>query len=408
VYRFLYRFVPAFDRIRAPARMIVLADLGLAALAAYGLDLLMKNPRYRGLGQTWIGLGALVAALLLVVVALPQARVEPPPDRAEQATRSIIIAAALLALSGLLIPITRRWTWAGWLFPLLLAADLIGLGSTVEIEPNDPTLGFNHPDVVAFLRQDPSLFRIEDDARGWQPDAALMHGLYDIGGVYNPLGLAPYQAYRWAVGERGTPLYNLLGVKYVLADSGTPPGDERLVPAYQRAPEIDVYLNTAALPRALFVTCQQVVSDHEEAWRAIHAPTFDPIDTVVLEREQLQDAVSPTDCASPTEGTHISFAHYGVNAIELTVKSPAGGWLVVTDVYYPGWHAKVDGSPARVLRADYTFRAVRVPAGDHAVEMTFAPWTWHAGLALSLSTWLSLAAGATLKFRSLRRTSLSQ
>jgi hypothetical protein len=286
-----------------------------------------------------------------------------------------------------------------------LAVDLIGLGSTVEIEHSDPTLGFYHSDVVAFLAQDPALFRIEDIARAWQPDAALMHGLYDIGGVYNPLGLAPYQAYRWAVGERGTALYNLLGVKYILADRGTPPGDERLVPVYQASDGVDVYLNTAALPRALFVACQQVVSDHEEAWEAIHAPDFDPAETVVLEQEQLQDAVSSTDCVSATSGAQISFVTYGANTVGLSVRSLIDGWLVLSDVYYPGWHAKVDENRAPVLRADYTFRAVRVPAGDHTVELSFAPWTWHAGLALSLITWLSVAIGATLKLRSLRRTS---
>jgi hypothetical protein len=400
--------VPGFDQIRAPARMIVLADLGLAALAAYGLDHLLRHEKPRNRLHAWIGLSAAVAAVVLIVVGLPQARTVPPADRVMQATRSITIAAALLALSGLLIFVTGRSRRMGWLFPLLLAIDLIGLGSTVEIEPNDPTLGFHQLEVVAFLRQDRSLFRIEDNAKAWQPDAALMYGLYDIGGVYNPLSLAPYQAYRWAVGERGAPLYNLLGVKYILADKGAPPGDASLVPVYDAAPKMDVYLNTAALPRALFVTCQRVVSDHEEAWRAIHASTFDPARTVVLERDQLQDIVDPGDCASPMGGSQISFLHYGVNTIKLNVEGEVDGWLLVSDVYYPGWRAKLDGTRVAVLRADYTFRAVRVPAGDHTVEMTFAPWTWHAGLALSASTWLSLASGAALKLRSLRRASQSR
>jgi hypothetical protein len=207
------------------------------------------------------------------------------------------------------------------------------------------------------------------------------------------------------VGERGAPLHNLLGVKYILADKGRPPGNERLVPVFDAAPEIDVYLNTAALPRALFVTCPQIVSDHEAAWRAIHAPDFDPTQAVVLEREQLRDAVAPTDCASRDENSHISLVTYGTNRVELRVKSRVGGWLLLSDVYYPGWHAEVDGTRVRVLRADYVFRAVEVPPGDHAVKMTFAPWTWCAGLALSLCTWTGLAVGATLKHRSLRRAS---
>jgi len=395
LYRLLYRFVPTFDQIRAPARLIVLADLGLAAMAAYGLDHLVSR---RGSGrpwQVWGGLAAAAAALILVLVGLPQARAVPPPDRVAQATRSLIMAASLLASTGLLTAVTRWRSLTQWLFPLLLALDLVALGSTLEIDHRDPTLGFRHPDVVAFLERETSLARIENTAPSWQPDAALVHGLYDIGGIYNPLGLAPYEAYRWSVGERASPLYNLLGVKYVLAGKGEPPGDERLVPVHA-TPEIDVYLNTAALPRALFVTDQQVVSDHEEAWQAIHAPSFDPAQTVVLEQAGTRAAPGIAESSTTSQ---IAFVRYGLNAVTLRVTSPESGWLVLSDVYYPGWRATVDGRPSRVLRADYTFRAVSVPAGEHLVEMVFAPRTWYVGLAVSATTWLSLAAAAVFWIR---------
>ncbi len=393
LYHLLYRFVPTFDQIRAPARLILLADLGLATMAAHGLDQLASRRGSRRPYQAWIGLTAVAAALLLVALGLPQARSVPPPDRVTQATRSVAIAAALLALSGLLIALTRWRSWAQWLFPLLLALDFIGLGSTLEIERQDPTLGFHRSDVVAFLEKETSHVRIESTTPAWQPDAALVHGLYDIGGVYNPLGLAPYQAYRWAVGERASPLYNLLGVKYILSDKGGRPGDEHLVPAHATS-EIDIYLNTAALPRALFVTGQQVVSDHEEAWQAIHAPSFSPTRTVVLEREGTR--ASPRSVETP-KASHIAFARYDPNGVELRVESPASGWLVLSDVYYPGWRATVDGRPTPILRADYTFRAVSVPAGKHVVEMVFAPRTWYIGLALSVTTWLGIATAAALK-----------
>ncbi len=389
-YRLLYRFAPTFDQIRVPARLIVLADLGLAALAGYGLDQLLSSKLQMKRFGVGIGLGALAAVALLLTVGLPQARSVPPPSRVPQATRSIVVAAILLALSGGLIWLVWRWPRARWLFPLLLAIDLIALGSTVEVEPHDPTLGFRHEDVVAFLRRDAALFRIDGQPSGaWQPDAALVHGLYDIGGVFNPLGLAPYQAYRWALGERGAPLYNLLGVKYVLANKGAPPGDERLTPVYTENPELDVYLNTRALPRALLVHCSQVVDDHGAAWQAIHEPTFAPTRTVVLEEK-----VAGLDCEEPESGGRISFVRYGLNEVELAVKTPVKGVLVLSDVYYPGWRATVDGEPTEVLRADYVFRAVALPPGEHIVRMRFAPWTWRVGLALSVSTWLGLGAWA--------------
>jgi len=388
LYGLLYRYAPTFDQVRAPARLILLADLGLAALAACGLDRLLRGGGDRW--TVWAGLGALVAGGILLAVGLPQARTLPPPDRVSQATTSVIVAAALLGLSGLLVWLARRHRWAAWLLPLLLAADLVGLGSTLEAEPNDPTLGFRHEDVVAFLRQDPSLFRIEGAAAAWQPDAALVHGLYDMGGVYNPLGLAPYQAYRWAVGERGAPLYNLLGVKYVLASKGKPPGDERLVPVYTANPEIDVYLNTAVLPRALLVYRSQVVPDHAAAWEAIHAPEFDPTQTVVLDGEWRM----ANGGERVGDGGHISFVRYGLNEVELAVRTPVSGYLVLSDVYYPGWRATVDGAPAEVLRADYVFRAVMLPPGEHTVRMEFASWTWRVGLAVSIVTWVGLGVWA--------------
>ncbi len=387
-YGLLYRYAPTFDQVRVPARLIVLADLGLAVLAAYGLDQLSRLWKSHKTSKVWIGSGALAAGVILLAVGLPQARAAPPPDRVSSATASIIVAAALLGISGVLVWLARRWKWSGWLFPLLLAVDLIGLGSTLEVEPNDPTLGFRHEDVVAFLRQDPAFFRIEGNAGAWQPDAALVHGLYDVGGIYNPLGLAPYQAYRWAMGERGGPRYNLLGVKYVLADKGKPPGDERLSPVYTANPEIDVYLNTAALPRALLVYRSQVATDHGAAWQAIHAPGFDPTEVVVLEQGE------PLFTDPGDRERHISFARYGLNEVELAVRTPVSGYLVLSDVYYPGWRATVDGAPVEILRADYILRAVPLSPGEHTIQMTFAPWTWRVGLAVSFVTWLGLGIWA--------------
>ena len=401
LYRLLYRFVPTFDQIRAPARLILLADFGLATTAAYGLDQLMGRLTTESTTRLWIGLAATGGALLLLALGLPQARSLPPPDRVKQAFRSIVIAAGLLASSGWIVALTRWRRWTEWLFPLLLAVDLIGLGSTIEVDFGDPTLGYDHPDVVAFLEDEAGPVRIEDTASAWQPDGALFHGLYDIGGIYNPLGLAPYQAYRWAAGDRGSPLYNLLGAKYVLADKGQPPGDQRLVPVYSGS-QIDIYLNTTALPRALFVTREQVASDHGEAWQAIHAPSFDPAESVVLERKGTR--VSPEKTAE-LEATHLAFVRYGLNVVELRVETAVSGWLVLSDVYYPGWRATVDGRNSPVLRADYTFRAVSVPAGEHLVRMVFAPRTWYLGLGVSLVTWVGVAGVAlSTRFRPSRAT----
>jgi uncharacterized membrane protein YfhO len=63
---------------------------------------------------------------------------------------------------------------------------------------------------------------------------------------------------------------------------------------------------------------------------------------------------------------------------------PADGVLVLTDTYVPGWQAQVDGKPASVYVADYAFRAVRVPSGQHRVEFVYTPASFSIGATISL------------------------
>ena len=71
------------------------------------------------------------------------------------------------------------------------------------------------------------------------------------------------------------------------------------------------------------------------------------------------------------------------------------GWLVLRDNYFPGWKAEVDGAPARILRADYAFRAVALSAGSHRVVFRYRPESFYWGIGVSLAA-LATAAGIAL------------
>jgi hypothetical protein len=161
------------------------------------------------------------------------------------------------------------------------------------------------------------------------------------------------------------------------------------MPVYAENPQIDVFLNTQALPLALLVHEAQVVPDHEAAWQAIHAEAFDPTRTVILEEGQAVSGPGATG-----EGSRIEYVRYDLNRIELAVETPLDGWLVLSEVYYPGWRATVDGERVDVLRANYTFRAVPLSSGSHLVQLWFAPTTWYVGLAVSGVTGIALAMWA--------------
>ena len=75
------------------------------------------------------------------------------------------------------------------------------------------------------------------------------------------------------------------------------------------------------------------------------------------------------------------------------MNTPRDGYLVLTDAYYPGWVATVDGQPANIERADILFRAVKIPAGQHRVEFRYQPQSFIIGAAISIGTMVILICG---------------
>jgi hypothetical protein len=81
------------------------------------------------------------------------------------------------------------------------------------------------------------------------------------------------------------------------------------------------------------------------------------------------------------------------------VQSEAPGWLVVRDLYWPGWKATVEGASAEVLPADGLFRAVAVRAGSHEVRFRYRPLSFTLGFCFSSVSLLGIGAGALWRRR---------
>jgi hypothetical protein len=89
-------------------------------------------------------------------------------------------------------------------------------------------------------------------------------------------------------------------------------------------------------------------------------------------------------------------------ALAATVVAPRDGLAVILDPFYPGWTATLDGKPVPILRADYAFQAVAVPAGRHELRLSYRNRWVTTGAAVSLGTLALLAGALALRSRRVR------
>jgi hypothetical protein len=359
VHGWLTYSLPFFDQLRAPARALILWTLGLSVTAAVGVDRVMAlrippDVWPAGLARflRWGAFALLLAAVPLVYIALVVTQGDPTAFlRASLAALALVFAAAFWLATWAMLAAYR----AAWCSPRLLGIGLVALlfcdlaatGAYIDICASDPTSGFDHPAIVAYLRADPALFRIDSDtgiAGRWQPDAAALHGLQDIGGIANPLALRSVQDYLASTGGRASSRYDLLNVKYVLVGEGVPLPDgafERMLGPEQG---LELHRNLTYAPRA---------------WYA-------PADANLA------------DIALPDAPLAATVTNYTAGRLDASIAAPAPGYLVLSEVLYPGWQATVNGAPAPVLPVNGTLLAVPIPVGAVTVALRFWPasFTW--------------------------------
>lgn len=160
--------------------------------------------------------------------------------------------------------------------------------------------------------------------------------------------------------------------------------EERYRPVYRDA-SVVIYENRGAYPRVFVAPEAVLVADGSAALARLRDGPLDPRRQVVLETVPPPGPV-PGAAAGPTSAAIVA---EGSGEIVVQTVAPTGGYLVMTDPYYPGWRAYVDDVEVPVLRADYLFRAVALEPGSHVVRFVFQPTVLERGL------WLS-AGGAVL------------
>lgn len=148
-----------------------------------------------------------------------------------------------------------------------------------------------------------------------------------------------------------------------------------------KGPDAVVYRNANALPRTFLVDRQRTVSGDAAALSAVTAAGFDGRGVAVTESPVRGLAQASSAPAPPGASAHLT-AYSGERAV-IHAHATARSLLVLTDDFYPGWSATVDGRSVPVQRVDYVLRGVALGPGEHTVVFSYAPASWTIGLIIT-------------------------
>lgn len=182
-------------------------------------------------------------------------------------------------------------------------------------------------------------------------------------------------------------LFDLLGVKYLLDKEDNPktgadwhyerfPGDNiKGIVQYNRH---QIYLREDAMPRVFTSNDFVVAQNDDEIINNIYNSNFNLTTIILEESPNLEITNSPESFKIP------EIISYLPNITVFRTNNDSNSILFLSDAYSKGWKAYVDNNQVPILRADYAFRAVAVPGGEHIIKFEYFPDSFRYGLYLTI------------------------
>ena len=207
------------------------------------------------------------------------------------------------------------------------------------------------------------------------------------------INLSPRSGANFPITAHYSPkIFDFMGIKYILEkrlDKGTvwgfpfekfPKDKFNLI---YREKNYFIYENKDAFPKAFLVGNYDVIPDDQKIIDKVLNKDFDLRTSAVLEKDP--KIKNDQDLTGNTK-----IIKYEPNRVIIEIDVNREALLVLSDNYYPGWRAKVNGKEKEVLRTNYTFRGVAIPKGKNRVEMYYDPRSFKLGLVIALFSIVSI------------------
>jgi hypothetical protein len=336
-YRALFHVLPGLKLFRRPVDALFLFTLLLCPMAALGMEAFKRAIATRTQAKAILWTASVLPILLMCWDLSAHALT---PNRANSWPRAMISA------------VPDHFPAIAWLH-----------ANTAN--PGQPAwrVEFNQP--APFWPDLPAAEKIYS-TQGYNP--MQLSRYVDVFGT-TPNGYAPVVFTRWTPNEQ-SPIFSLLGVKYVATSSTNDPhmaaGNH-----LKRAATIDgmtFWESDNRVPR-LFSPSSVVAA------RADNSPALTAAVPDLSRRAVIEGPASAVAACGTTPLSAITLVHYANNHVSIDVTTGvSSGWLVMTDPATRGWHAYIDGREIPLYRTDSYFRGVCVPPGQHDVAFRFEPF----------------------------------
>lgn len=366
-----------------PTRLLLIVDFSLSILAALGLDYFISAKNKKQILYILMAVSLLFVSLwsfvlffhgsILSVASLGVAK------------QNLLLPTALFILITALLLMAVFYQKNDKVLKLLLGA--LVLVTIIELlrfgwkfEPfTDKAYFFPSTSVISFLQQQEQPFRImATDSRILPPNFSATYKVQTLDG-YDPLYLQRYGELMVAAlrekpdiappfgfnriitpHEISSPIINLLGVKYVLSL-------DKIINVQFKQVFTDgvtnVYENNAVFPRAFFVTETVATNSKQQSINALFYLSKSLSRTAIVENVPNNNLFNINWSSGRAE-----IIKYESNQIDIQTSNTGEGYLVLTDSFYPTWHAKIDGRETTIYLTDYNFRGIIIPKGKHLVE----------------------------------------
>ena len=398
-----YALVPGFDTGRVAARILLLAHIPLSLLAGFGCQAffapMVKASRaikYQ-LFQVFAAFSIFMAAVVFAGYFYRVQVLLKPTSYAYPFFACLL----MLAATGLSLyrfhPISKKalllkvgvfilllFDFHGFLIPQFkLKSDFDGKSNFY------PKQYFSRDDVVQFLQAQPGVFRVDFEDETYPRNIGQVFNLETTHGRSGVTKLKRLHDFRRSVPRNR--IMDLLNVKYIVSERDLP---QRKVFAGVSA---GVYENSSVLPRVWSVNRTTIANNLDEVFSRIKNSSFDPLTEVILEEEPDSFLSLPLGgSASPgTDDPDTShFNQLSRNRFRVDREGTSPALLVVSQIWYPGWTATVNGAPRPIKRAYGVLMGVFVDSGTAAVQFTYRPtyFYWALGLTIFAASTLILAA----------------